>query len=123
MDKFIPYILPAGFVLFFLWRRLKFRRIRKALPRYLEQGAQIVDVRSPAEFNASHFPDSINIPLGSLPGRAGKLNKEKPVLLCCASGARSGMAVAILKQQGFKEVLNIGPWQNLFPNQAGASGT
>ncbi len=80
------------------------------LSQLLERGAQVVDVRSPAEFRGGHVPGSKNIPLDQIQTRSKELDPSKPVLLCCASGSRSGMAIALLKRQGFTDVHNAGPW-------------
>jgi len=112
MDNFQVYLIPAAFVGFFAWRFLKFKKVKSALPKLLQQGAVVVDVRSPGEFKQGSRPGSLNIPLNEIQNRLGELDKGKPVILCCASGARSGMAAGILKQNGFVSVVNAGPWTN-----------
>lgn len=107
-----PYLLPAGVAAFLLFRYFRFRAARGRLPALAGSGAVFVDVRSPAEFAAGSRPGSVNIPLDSLAARAAELDKNKPVVLCCASGARSGIAAGILRGLGFKDVTNAGPWQN-----------
>ena len=77
-----------------------------------EAGAVVVDVRTPAEYKLGSSPGSINIPLDILPVRLNELDKSKKIILCCASGGRSGMAVGILKNNGFSDVVNAGPWTN-----------
>lgn len=77
------------------------------------QGAQVIDVRSPAEFKGGHIKGSKNIPLPSLESNLSKINKEKPVITCCASGMRSASAKSILLSKGFKEVYNGGGWSSL----------
>lgn len=54
----------------------------------------LVDVRSPGEFAAGHVPGSINVPLDRLEQELAVLfpDKDKPLLVYCLSGARSGMA-------------------------------
>ena len=79
----------------------------------MARGAQVVDVRSPAEFRSGHVEGSTNIPLDSLQTRSGELDRARPVVLCCASGSRSAMAIALLKRQGFTDVHNAGPWTAL----------
>lgn len=76
-------------------------------------GAQIVDVRTRQEYQGGHIRGSVNIPLDQLSGAAAKLDKNKPVITCCASGMRSGSAVGILKSKGFGEVYNGGGWYSL----------
>ena len=76
-------------------------------------GAPIVDVRTPAEFDQGHVPGSVNIPLDQLPARMGELDPGGPLLLCCASGGRSGAAKQFLERQGYQQVHNAGPWTRL----------
>lgn len=75
-------------------------------------GAQIVDVRTPAEFSNGHIKNSKNIPLQQLQSQIKKLDKKKPVITCCASGMRSASAKGILQNNGF-EVYNGGGWSSL----------
>lgn len=75
----------------------------------IEGGAKVVDVRSPGEFADGAFKGAVNIPLQSLESRAAELGpKESPIVLYCASGARSATAARLLKQLGFKDVTNAG---------------
>jgi rhodanese-related sulfurtransferase len=76
-------------------------------------GAQIIDVRTKAEFDSGNIPGSKNIPLQVLGTQLAKLDKNKPVITCCASGMRSATAKGILKSNGFKEVHNGGGWTSL----------
>ncbi len=112
LHEFQGYLLPILIVGFFAWRFLKFKKAKAMLPEYLKQGAVIVDVRSSVEFNQGARPGSINIPLNELNARVKELDKEKTIILCCASGTRSGIGVGILKKNGFKRVVNIGSWTN-----------
>ena len=76
-------------------------------------GAVVVDVRSAEEFRSGHFKNSINIPLQGLVQKAASLKqKNKPVITVCLSGARSGMAVTILKNAGI-DAYNGGSWSSL----------
>ena len=79
----------------------------------VKNGAQIIDVRTPAEYNGGHIKGSKHVPLQSLNQNLGKINKNKPVITCCASGARSAAAKSILKNSGFTEVYNGGGWSSL----------
>ena len=112
MELSIPYLLVIALLLFFAWRWLKFRALRARLPELLEQGAVIVDVRTPAEYQAACNPRSINLPLDQLEQRASELDAARPVVVCCASGARSAVAARMLTAKGFRTVLNAGPWTN-----------
>lgn len=106
------YLLPAIIILFFAYKFLRNKQIKKKMPELMKSGATIIDVRSPEEFKAGHNPISKNIPLNQLESEIKKLNKDSSFVLCCASGARSGMALAIFKRHGFKNVHNGGPWSN-----------
>ncbi|MCF8278088.1 MAG: rhodanese-like domain-containing protein [Flavobacteriales bacterium] len=76
-------------------------------------GYTIVDVRSPMEFQGGHVAGSVNIPLQEVPDRVEEFaNMKQPLLLCCASGNRSGQAVAFLHQQGV-ECENGGGWMDV----------
>ncbi len=79
----------------------------------MNQGAQIIDVRSPQEFKSGHIKGSVNIPLQSLGSNLNKINKSKPVITCCASGMRSASAKSFLKSNGYNEVHNGGGWSSL----------
>lgn len=112
LETLQPYLLPAAVAAFLLFRHLRFKAAQKRLPGLAAAGAVFVDVRTPGEFASGNRPGSLNIPLDSLAAGVKSLDKNKPVVLCCASGARSGVAVGILKAMGFREVTNAGPWQN-----------
>jgi rhodanese-related sulfurtransferase len=77
------------------------------------KGAQIVDVRTTAEYSGGHIKGSKNIPLQILPAKLNGLRKDKPVITCCASGMRSASAKSILISAGFQEVHNGGSWSGL----------
>jgi rhodanese-related sulfurtransferase len=69
--------------------------------------AIVLDIREPAEFAAGHLPNAKNIPVGDLEKRMGELPAAKPVLVCCASGARSGRAIGALRKAGREDVFNL----------------
>jgi phage shock protein E len=75
---------------------------------------KFIDVRTPQEFNAGHFPDAQNIPLDVIPDHVDELkNLNAPIVLYCRSGARSGNAVMLLKDAGLEDVYNGGAFENL----------
>ena len=77
------------------------------------EGAVIVDVRTPAEFQSGHIKKSINIPLNEIRSKVNDLKKKNvPVITCCRSGNRSGMAKSILEAAGV-ECYNGGAWNSL----------
>ena len=79
----------------------------------LKQGALIIDVRTPDEYRGGHITESVNIPLNMIPGKVNELKrKNKAIITCCRSGARSGMAADQLCNAGI-EAENGGPWNSL----------
>lgn len=79
----------------------------------VQQGATIIDVRTPAEFQSGHPKGAVNIPLQTIESKIKDIKKMKqPILVCCASGMRSASAKAILEKHEI-EVHNAGPWHNL----------
>jgi phage shock protein E len=75
----------------------------------IKAGALIVDVRTPDEFADESYPGAINIPVGNLSARMKELEpKTKPIVVYCASGARSAMAAQMLKASGWVDVVNAG---------------
>lgn len=73
----------------------------------------IVDVRTYGEFLGGNVAGSINIPLNEIPERIEELKALKaPLILCCASGGRSGQAHHFLSQYGI-ECYNGGSWLNV----------
>lgn len=77
---------------------------------HLKQGAAVIDVRSPEEYNSGHLRNAVNIPLDTIetavPQRFG--DKQQVLLLHCQSGVRSAMAVRKLKAIGYPNVFNLG---------------
>lgn len=80
--------------------------------------AVILDVRENNEYHNGHILNSIHIPQGNLTNRITELEKykNKPIIVGCRSGHRSGHACALLKKQGFETVYNLKggvmAWQN-----------
>lgn len=75
----------------------------------MEQGATVVDVRTPAEYATGHVSGSVNIPLDRLHGALDRIRKDRPVITCCASGMRSSSAARTLRAGGF-DAHNGGAW-------------
>jgi len=78
-----------------------------------EKRGTIVDVRTPEEFRGGHVAGAVNIPLSEVLSHVEDLKAlTKPVVLCCASGNRSGQAHRFLQQHGL-ECYNGGSWLNV----------
>jgi rhodanese-related sulfurtransferase len=83
------------------------------IEEYLKDGAVVIDVRTPMEYQDGHVKGSKNIVLNTIPTKVDAIKKmNKKVIAVCRSGARSGQATSFLKQQGI-DVINGGPWQNV----------
>lgn len=109
VKQYWPFMALA---LWFGYKWWNARRVMAMLPKLKETGATLVDVRSAAEFASGNAPGTINIPLQELGSRLSEIPKSAPVVLCCASGTRSGMAKMMLKKNGYEKVFNIGTWSN-----------
>ena len=80
------------------------------------EDAVVVDVRETNEWSAGHIPNARHIALGQLDKRFSEIEKfkERPIIVCCASGNRSSSAGRTLRKAGFQRVYNlaggIGAW-------------
>jgi len=71
----------------------------------------IIDVRSEGEFAGGHVSGSVNIPLQTVPDEVEAIKAmPRPIVLCCASGNRSGQALVYLQAQGLDGLYNGGGW-------------
>lgn len=105
-------LVPLLFVGLLVWVVLK-GFLGKVAPdkakALVKSGAKLVDVRSKSEHDAGHIPGSLHVPLQELSGRLAELgDKQKPVVVYCASGMRSASAASVLKKSGFAEVHDLG---------------
>ena len=123
MEWIVIWIWGVAFVRMLLSKRAA-STSPAMLRRYLQEGALVIDVRSPEEFRSGHGPNSINIPLDelrdSLPRRVP--DKSQVLLLHCLSGGRSGIARHQLKSLGCTNVFNLGSLARARQIVAGASG-
>ncbi|HLP64409.1 thioredoxin domain-containing protein [Flavobacterium sp.] len=73
------------------------------------QNPQIIDVRTPEEFNSKHLENAINIDINNpnFATEIAKLDTSKPTFVYCLSGGRSATALAKMKELGFKEAYNM----------------
>jgi phage shock protein E len=80
--------------------------------KHLREGALVIDVRSPEEFQSRHLPNAVNLPLGTLAEALPRLAKDKGqvLLLHCLSGTRSGFARQQARRLGYPRVYNLGSY-------------
>lgn len=77
----------------------------------VEDGATLLDVRTPAEFRSGHLQGSVNIPVSELEQRVDEIPTDRPVVVYCRSGGRSHAAAGALGARGY-EVHDLGAMTN-----------
>nr|BDT30563.1 rhodanese-like domain-containing protein [Myxococcus sp. MH1] len=71
-------------------------------------GAVLLDVRTPQEFQQGHPEAARNIPVQELPQRVKEVGPPgTPVVVYCAAGGRSAVATQILRANGFPDVFDL----------------
>ena len=83
------------------------------LKNVINEGAFLVDVRTPGEFAEGHVKGSVNIPLNTVASQLSKFKNKKNIVVFCRSGGRSSQAKSILNQKGFTNVVNGGTWHHV----------
>ena len=81
----------------------------------IADGAVVIDVRTPAEYEAGHLDDALNIDFNApdFKGQIGKLDRDGSYVVYCKSGNRSGQAKAVMDQMGFTDVYDGGAYSDL----------
>ncbi len=101
----VVLVIVVGVIAILLSRNAPLAKVKAAL----ESGARVVDVRSAEEFRAGHFPGALNIPVDQIAARLDEMgDPERPIILYCHSGMRSGSALHIVRKGGFKKAVNGG---------------
>jgi len=107
-----PIIIVVIVGTFFIFKLLTGRTSLKSADakKIVSEGGKIVDVRSPGEYKSGHFKGAINIQHDKIINGAkkAKLNKDSPIILYCASGARSSVAKRMLQSEGYTNIHNAG---------------
>jgi rhodanese-related sulfurtransferase len=115
-SNFLPISLALMSGTMILWSMFgnRFRGVKEvdtngALQLINHKNAFVLDVREPSEYESGHLLNAKLIPLGKLKARISELEKQKdkPVVVVCRSGNRSGTACAILSKQGFTQAYNL----------------
>lgn len=84
----------------------------KEIKELMSTGGQLIDVRSTVEFAQGALEGAKNIPIDTIHYALNSIDKDKPVILYCRTGKRSGMVKGLFDQLGFDQVHNIGSYQN-----------
>jgi phage shock protein E len=79
-----------------------------AVEQAIQEGALIVDVRTPEEYASGHYPGAVNIPVDEIERRMNELgpDKNRPIVLYCRSGRRSGIALDLVRRAGYTRAVN-----------------
>jgi hydroxyacylglutathione hydrolase len=73
----------------------------------LEKGFEVLDVRKPGEWAAGHLEHAKFLPLTDFPDNLKTLDKSKTYIVHCGGGYRSMTAISIMKNHGFKNLINV----------------
>jgi hydroxyacylglutathione hydrolase len=73
----------------------------------IEKGAEVLDVRKHGEWNVSHLKAAKFVPLTEFPGNLLQLNRHKSYIVHCGGGYRSMVAISIMKNLGFEDLINV----------------
>jgi phage shock protein E len=111
--KTIGIILGACLIIYIGYRAVRFLNLDKGLGKKIEQGAIILDVRTPGEYETGHIDGSINIPLSKLHAKKLSLDKNETYITVCSHGLRSIKAMNLLKEKGYQNVFNGGALADL----------
>lgn len=86
-----------------------------AVQKAVADGAELIDVRTPEEFDAGHLRGAENIDLSApdFDERIGALDKAASYVVYCASGNRAGTAIQVMSDQGFDDLINGGGFEDL----------
>ncbi|MBU9714192.1 rhodanese-like domain-containing protein [Evansella tamaricis] len=71
------------------------------------QDYYFVDVREEDEYNETHIKEMVNVPLSTLDTEYSKIPEDKTVVIICRSGNRSLQAANLLKENGYKDLINV----------------
>jgi phage shock protein E len=122
--KWAPLLIIAAIILVIVLLKKSGQIPAKDALAYLKDGAWVIDVRSPGEFQSGHLPGAINIPLDELESAMPRrvTDKNQVLLLHCQSGMRSGSARQKLQGMGYAKAFNLGSYtraKDLVGNAAG----
>lgn len=112
----ILYLLLFSGLVFAIVSRRRGQISRRHAQQHIRQGAIVIDVRSPEEFNSGHLSQAFNMPLDEIESLlpAKIKDKNRVILLHCQTGLRSKKALSALAQRGYKNVFTLGSYERAF---------
>lgn len=81
----------------------------------IADGATVIDVRTPAEYDSGHLDGALNIDVQSADFEAlvSELPKDDTYVVYCRSGNRSATAAQIMEGLGFTDIVDGGAYSSL----------
>lgn len=112
MSNWTSILVFAAILILFMLLKRAGQIPAKAAAEHLQNGAMVIDVRSPGEFGSGHLPKAVNIPLEQLETIVPRKVRDKSqvLLLHCQSGMRSSAAKKKLSSLGYTSVYNLGSY-------------
>jgi len=111
----IYFVILGGIVALIVMRRSG-QVPKKEAAEYVKQGALVIDVRTPAEFNSGHLSQAFNMPVDEidalLPSKVK--DKNRVILVHCKTGLRSKKAKSKLLRHGYTNVFDLGSYERAF---------
>lgn len=85
-----------------------------------KKNVYLLDVRTPEEFRQGRLQGAVLIPINEVERRIGEIPRNRPIVVYCAVGSRSGLVAGFLSRKGYREVYNmadgiVGWYRNGFP--------
>lgn len=111
MSKLLLILIAVVVVVFVVRRQLGQVKPEDARA-LLQKGGRVIDVRTAGEYRGGHLEGALNIPLDELGERVAREfpDRDTPLLLHCASGARSAVGQRLLQKLGYRSVVNLGSY-------------
>lgn len=112
MSPWIGFIIVMVLALAYMYMKRSGQVSSKEAVEYLRNGAMLIDVRSAQEYESGHILQAYNMPLDRIDVLVPTAVKDrnKVLLLHCASGVRSGLAKRKLEGLGYRNVFNLGSY-------------
>ena len=113
MSSWIGFLVVLVLAVAYIYMKRSSQISSNDATEYLRSGAMVIDVRSQNEFDSGHIMQAHNIPLDRVDVLVPTAvrDKNKVLLLHCASGVRSGLAKKKLEALGYKNVFNLGSYE------------